>query len=76
MNWQPISSAPKDRDILIFWPDEDKHGIERWHQAGMAVVRWSDYDDRFILSHIGGYEWEDELGTSSHWCELEPPRCP
>ena len=42
IKWQPIESAPKDKDILLYRKDEkSKHGIAQWDEEDGC---WYVYD--------------------------------
>lgn len=61
--WQPIETAPKDREILAF--DQ---------QIGVAIIRW-DYtwvawfDGRMVVDGYG----DPEYFTPTHWMPLPLP---
>lgn len=60
MNWQPIESAPKNTDILLYW--HDNVWIGRFYQGSGY---WS-------LCDYGGFEDGEDAPT--HWMPLpEPP---
>lgn len=63
--WQPISTAPKDRAILCFWSgtmflsDEWRYGVAKFNSEYGA---WIDPETE-----------EDFLTDPTHWCELPAP---
>lgn len=71
-DWQPIETAPKDREILLWFPWDLPPGNP---QGAMYVGRWLFSDD-------GRDRWIDpvdanDLGeTCSHWMPLPTPPIP
>ena len=75
--WQPIDTAPRDgTDILLFQPDVDKHGIERFYHALIIVGFWDDRYKKWSISNVGGFEGESEMQSEevTHWTPL--PKVP
>ena len=59
--WKPISSAPKDTDVLVC----DESG-------DMVVARWSVLHEGWRLTQTGAYAEDGELDSPpTHWMELQ-----
>jgi hypothetical protein len=62
MTWQPISTAPKDRPVLV-------HILSDFGRKGVLMAEWQEWSDSF-----GVYSDGEPLRDATHWCELpEPP---
>ena len=60
-DWQPIETAPKDRDIIVFIPT----GYEK-----IDIVRWERnewWGDHWMNARCVD---EGRAGTPTHWMEL------
>lgn len=66
MNWQPIETAPKDRDVLLYVTETDEQFVAFWDQA-------LDDDCKWVFAS-GGRTTFIVLGAT-HWTPLpEPPQ--
>jgi hypothetical protein len=74
MNWQPIETAPKDRRILLYYPEPIFNGIN------MVFGRWDE--DEFYKKPQPHWEHDkDRLSGKpamrnshpSHWADIEAP---
>jgi len=76
--WQPIETAPRDgTDMLLYQPDVNKHGIERFYHELIIVAFWDDRYDCWSVSNVGGYEWDTDMQSKevTHWMPLpESPK--
>ena len=62
MEWQPIETAPKDKEILLY-SDSDGYGISGWNEEHQ---RW------YVYNH---YEEQLYLFPATHWMPLpDPPK--
>jgi hypothetical protein len=64
--WQPISSAPKDQDVLVFVPS-DSIGVARFHTYVDRSGGWWQWDWMYVP--------EDIIPTPTHWMPLPTPPC-
>jgi hypothetical protein len=63
MNWQPISTAPKDgKPFLAFFPDPDFSP-----GTGMEVMWWESSENTFLIND------EVRVMSATHWMPLPPP---
>lgn len=72
MNWQPIETSPKKRDVLIgAWVYEGPVLGWSWKQTVA-----SRYGIDWTLSEAGSYAQDYDCGFNPEfWCELpEPPK--
>jgi hypothetical protein len=69
MDWQPIETAPKDREIFLWYPARDDGS-----PAGFSQGRWCD---AVINGEVKGFAWMDAAYVNhhpTHWMPLpEPP---
>lgn len=75
-NWQPIETVPKDdTHILVYQPAFEKHGIKSWQVERIAVVSFDSLYKAWSVSHVGGYECEDQIDFTAvtHWQPLPAP---
>lgn len=76
MNWQPIETAPKDREILVLnskgvgvakWVEEPYTPIYRPSGFQGVVCGWEAW--------YGGQEYDMVIDNPTHWMEMpEPPK--
>lgn len=67
--WRPIESAPKDVPLVV-WAKEC-FGRERSAYVAMFESKY----DWWEVQGVGGYEWETEIDTPTHWMPLpDPPK--
>lgn len=60
MEWQPIETAPEQRDLLVWWECE-------MSGRGMFSVAGKDHRGRWISD-------EDGLIAPTHWMIPDPPK--
>lgn len=70
--WQPIESAPKDREILMFYPNLERSMIGNWDN--------DEYNSKPRPYWNGEYArlWGKNLARinlPTHWMELPSPPC-
>lgn len=63
MDWQPIETAPKDKWVLVFMPDEGNMG--RTHAAKHRKV---SNGHSWVIGHLFG----SDLSKPTHWMPLPP----
>lgn len=62
MGWQPIETAPKDRDILVYIPDADDP---------IDIVCWANYRPRgFFWAHARCADGSHVSYEPTHWQPL------
>lgn len=74
MEWQPIETAPKDINILLFGMIDPDTTFEllRWVEPIVFSGRWDAIDEYFVPS---GGTWEGPFMRCTHWAHLpEPPK--
>jgi len=69
MNWQPIETAPKDRQIVLYIPG---HGpsVGQWNYTAhnkKPHPYWSSVAERLF-----GVQWMRDR-QPTHWCEIVDP---
>lgn len=79
MTWQPIETAPKDRAILVSWPND---GSEEWKGDPRVRVAYWDEDAPMHLGY-GDTGWTDVTtgegcychygAVPTHWLPLPDP---
>lgn len=67
--WRPIETAPKDgTHFLAYGPAAYEARMV------MAVMSWVKPYNMWAMSHVGGWEYDEDLQDPSHWMPLpEPP---
>ncbi len=65
MNWQPISTAPKDVPLIVW---AKFHGKE-----SAFVAMFESHYGWWEVQGVGGYEWETDIEDPSHWMPLPDP---
>ncbi len=63
--WQSISTAPKDRDILVKGGTVHSHLGNIGRLIGVAHVRWDD--DRDERSIMGDFSYSAFIEAPTHW---------
>lgn len=75
--WQPISTAPKNNDRLLY--------LARFNQDGELVELdfdgiWEYWQESWEMAHINGYAWfsNDGIEEPTHWAYQDdvPPLIP
>jgi hypothetical protein len=76
MEWQPISTAPKDRQILI--SNKDGIGVGKWKEEPYTSYFMGGAFQGIICgweAWCGGSEYDVVIDNPSHWMNLpEPPK--
>lgn len=78
--WQPIETAPKDREILLFGTSEDgeeivaygRHAVghtERWEEH---YVSEDEMHKKRVLTFYEYWDSEPEIWPK-YWCDLKRP---
>lgn len=67
--WQPIETAPKDRNVLLW--DGDDQCVAWWGPTFDDPP--SRYDWIYAYAHCGGYSDPLTFDRPTHWAELLPP---
>lgn len=63
MQWQPIKTAPRDQDILLFCAKRKQ----------IVVAGFSEYSENWEVSYGCGAD-DPEIDNPTHWMPLpEPP---
>lgn len=73
MNWQPIETAPKDRDVLLWFPamcSTPKASVGNWDDD-----RYAKKPRPFWTCECEGWAGKNLLRANppTHWCEITPP---
>ena len=75
-DWQPIETAPKDQNILVFGEPEDLilngDTLVHFRAPLVCAAHWDDIDSSFCLT---GGSWLGPFIEPTHWMPLpEPPK--
>jgi hypothetical protein len=80
MTWQPISTAPKDRAVLVYG-DEAQGSLAEFSQRVAVAKYYSDLSlisgdkPMFVYAPSFGDEQSNRCVCPSHWMPLpEPPK--
>jgi hypothetical protein len=68
VSWEPISSAPTDRFLILYCPEDESRWLAKW-QGGC----WHGVDVEHGLTREGRSLGDPEFVTGwfvSHWAEL------
>lgn len=70
--WRTMETAPRDgKPFLAFQPEQED---PYFREAMMAVMEWHNPSRRFVMSHVDGREYEQEIEYPTYWRPLpEPP---
>ena len=82
MNWRPISTAPKDRAVLVYGPALDPQGVKFTSNVRTAMPsgdEWIGHGDYFRLQPT---HWmplpeapeHDQNGNGTHKPNSKPPQ--
>lgn len=76
MSWQPIETAPKDRTILLYWPERTL-GSVLYHQMTSTGIWERDQHSKnrrpfWFTANLPHYNTL-RLHRPTHWMPLPPP---
>lgn len=66
--WRDISTAPKDRVLLLYGHIDPSTSFEalRWNEPSVFTGAWDSIDEAWVP--LGG-TWEGPFMVVSHWAE-------
>lgn len=73
--WQPISTAPKDKVVLLYGKIDPNTEFELliWKEPSVFSGYWDNIDEAWTTS---GSTWEGPFMVATHWMPLPPkPEC-
>ena len=67
--WQDISTAPKDRKVLLFGRIDPNNPFDliRWREPSVFSGMWDDIDRAWVPC---GGTWEGPFMEATHWMPL------
>lgn len=72
MDWQPIETAPRDKDYLPVWaPDGNGEYGLRFDRFSNNPNEWTDVPGG--MPEGGGWYWTHMDGGPTHWLAVSPP---
>jgi hypothetical protein len=68
-DWQPIATAPLHVPLIVW--------AKLYGKASAFVAKCEGDYGRWEVQGVGGYEWETDIDTPTHWMPIpDPPTSP